>query len=73
MPEATLTPLTLRPERPPVIEIDPDNETNVVTFAANGKYLVSGDKEAVRVWRVGDCQPGAKMEANGVRCLAVSV
>ena len=34
---------------------------------------MSGDKEAVRVWRVEDRKQVARMEVNSVRCLAVSV
>jgi WD40 repeat protein len=41
-------------------------------FAANGEYLVSGDEEGVRVWRVEDGRQLATMTADLVRCLAVS-
>ena len=53
-------------------------ETNVgppiraVAFSANGDYLVSGDQETVRVWRVGDEEPAATMAVGVVNCLAVS-
>jgi WD40 repeat protein len=43
-----------------------------VTFSANGNYLVSGDQETVRVWRVGDEAPVATMAVGVVNCLAVS-
>ena len=43
-----------------------------VTFAANGEYLVSGDEEGVRVWRVEDSRQVATMAADLVRCLTVS-
>ena len=43
-----------------------------MTFLANGKYLLIGELEGVRVWRVEDGKQVATLEARGVRCLAVS-
>jgi hypothetical protein len=43
-----------------------------VTYAANGKYLVSGGTRGVHVWRVEGGELLATMEAPDVRCLAVS-
>ncbi|KAG9313804.1 WD40-repeat-containing domain protein [Chiua virens] len=44
-----------------------------LAFTTNGEYLVSGDKEGVRVWRMSDNQQlGATLKARDVRCVAVS-
>ena len=59
-------------ERSPLIEINVDNDIRVVTFTANGEYLVSGDGDKVRVWRVEDGKQMATMAAKRVSCLAVS-
>ena len=62
--------LTVGQEGAPIIEINSDSDIRAVEFAANGEYLVSGGSEGVRVWRV-DKQL-ATLEADDVRCLAVS-
>ena len=54
------------------IEFDIGHEINAVTFSANGKYLVSGGSEGVRVWRAHDGKHIASMDVQDVSCLAVS-
>ena len=43
-----------------------------MTYAANGKYLLSGGSEKVQVWRVQDGKQMATMTAGLVRCVAMS-
>ena len=43
-----------------------------VTFSADGKHVLSGDKGGVQVWRVEDRKQTATMETRFVWCLAVS-
>ena len=43
-----------------------------MVFSASGDYLVSGDEDRVRVWRVDDRKKVATMTAKLVQCLAVS-
>lgn len=43
-----------------------------MAFTGNGEYLVSGDKEAVQMWRVADSQLIGTMKAKDVRAVAVS-
>ena len=50
-----------------------DSEMQAVTFSANGEYLLSGDEEGVQVWRVESGAHMATLEAEHVRCLAVSI
>jgi WD40 repeat protein len=59
-------------EGPSPIEIDANSEIRVVTFSANGEYLVGGGTDGVRVWRVEDGEEIAAMEAPYVRCICVS-
>jgi WD40 repeat protein len=47
-------------------------DIQAVAFSANGEYLVSGDEEMVRVWRVEDGKQMASMKLRFVTCLAVS-
>ena len=54
------------------IEINVGRPIRAMAFSVNGKYLVSGDQETVRVWRVGDEEPVATMAVGVVNCLAVS-
>ena len=56
----------------PLSEIDINGEIRAMAFSANGEYLVSGDEESVRVWRVEDGKQLARMKARFVNCLAVS-
>jgi WD40 repeat protein len=63
--------LTVGQERSTPIEID-GGEISAVTFGANGEYLVSGDDEGLRVWRVQDGKQMATTEAWEVLCVAVS-
>ena len=65
--------LTVGQERSTLIEIDGGSDPiSAVTFAANGEYLVSGDDEGLRVWRVQDGIQMARTEAWLVRCVAAS-
>ena len=59
-------------ESPQPIEIDAGSEVKAVTFSANGEYIVSGDNEKVRVWRVDDWKQLATIETGTVNCVAVS-
>ena len=43
-----------------------------MTFGANSRYLVGGDDERLRVWRVQDGKQIATTPASKVRCVAVS-
>jgi WD40 repeat protein len=63
--------LTVGQEGSPLIEINSGRDLWAMAFAANGKYLVSGGN-GVRVWRVEDGKQMATMEAEHVRCFAVS-
>ncbi|KAF8546305.1 hypothetical protein OG21DRAFT_1176634 [Imleria badia] len=54
------------------VEIDGGRSIWAVTFAANGGYLLSGDDEAVRVWRVSDGEEVGTLAACDVRSIAVS-
>ena len=55
------------------IEINTGNsDIWAVTYAANGKYLLSGGSEKVQVWRVQDGKQVATMTAGIVRCVAMS-
>jgi WD40 repeat protein len=64
--------LTVGQERSTLIEIDGGDAISAMTFVANGEYLVSGDDEKLRVWRVQDGKQMAATEAWLVRCVAVS-
>lgn len=64
--------LTVGQERAPLTEISTGSQIRAVAFTANGEYLVSGDKEAVRAWRVADNQQVGTMKARDVRSVAVS-
>lgn len=44
----------------------------MIIFSANGEYLVSGDEEAVRVWRVAGGMEVGSMGACDVRSIAIS-
>ena len=70
--EGALTLIIRQEHRVPPIEIDVGSQVYAVTFSVNGKYLLSGGKEGVRVWRVKDGTQVARMEARYVNCLAVS-
>jgi WD40 repeat protein len=63
--------LTVGQEGSPLIEIN-GGYIWAVAFAANGKHLVSGGRNEVRVWRVEDGKEMATVEADFVWCLAVS-
>ena len=54
--------LTIGQERSAPTEIDAGEDVRVLTFTANGEYLVSGQKTEVRVWRVKDGTQVARME-----------
>ena len=57
----------------PLSEIDAGSgEIRAVAFSANGKYLVSGDEEMVRAWRMQDGKQMARMITQFVTCLAIS-
>ena len=64
--------MTIGQEPHPLIEIDVGHKINAVTFTANGRYLVSGGREGVRVWGVQDGKQVVTMDVGEVRCLAVS-
>jgi WD40 repeat protein len=64
--------LTVGQECSSLIEIDGGDAISAVIFVANGEYLVSGDEEGLRVWRVQDGKQMAATEARKVRCVAVS-
>ena len=49
-----------------------DSEIQAVAFSANGEYLMSGDEEGIQVWRVESGAHMATLEAEHVRCLAMS-
>ena len=53
--------LTIRQEHSAPTEIDVGRNVEVLTFTANGEYLVTGEEE-VRVWRVKDGKQVARME-----------
>ena len=55
------------------MEIDAGAAVYAVTFSADGEYIFTGGRVRVRMWRVEDGkQITTLMEANDVRCLAVS-
>lgn len=64
--------LTVGQERAPPIEINAGSQMRAMAFTGNGEFLVSGDKEGVRVWRVADNQQVGTMKARDVRSVAVS-
>ncbi|KAG8216032.1 hypothetical protein J3R82DRAFT_8028 [Butyriboletus roseoflavus] len=64
--------LTVGLDRAPPTEISTGSPIRAVVFTANGEFLVSGDKEAVRVWRLADNQLVGTMKAKDVRSIAVS-
>ena len=64
--------LTIGQESSQPIEIDAGSGVRAVTFSANGEYIVSGDNEKVRVWRVDDWKQLATIETGFVNCVAVS-
>ena len=70
--EGVLKLIVRQEHRDPPIEIDVGSEVYVVTFSANGEYLLSGGQGGIRVWRVRDGKQVARMEAWAVVCLAVS-
>jgi WD40 repeat protein len=54
------------------IEINIGDRVHAMAFSANGKSLLSVDREGVRVWGVEDGAHMATMRAVDVKCLAVS-
>ena len=64
--------LTVGQEGSPHIEVNVGSDVRAMAFAANGEYLVSGGRGAVRVWGVEDGKQMATMPVEHVRCLAVS-
>ena len=70
--EITIQRLSRTQEPSTLIEIDGGDRVSAVTFAANGKHLVSGGENGVRVWRVEDGEEMARMEASYVLCVAAS-
>ena len=54
--------LTIGQECSAPTEIDAGQHVCALTFTANGKYLVSGHQEEVRVWRVNDGKQVARMK-----------
>ena len=46
--------------------------SDAVTFSADSEYIFTGGQDGVRVRRVGDGKQMASMQADSVRCLAVS-
>ena len=64
--------LTVVQEGSPLIKINGGRDIWAVPFAANGKYLVSGDDKGVRVWHVEDGKQMEIVETDFVWCLAVS-
>ena len=52
--------------------IDVGSTVRALTFSANGEYLVSGDGNGVRVWRVENGEQVANMKTGTVNCLAAS-
>ena len=58
-----------RPNSP--LEINTNGRILAMTFSADGKHLLSAH-DGVQVWQVGDGKQLATMEAELVRCLAVS-
>ena len=64
--------LTVGKEHLPPAEISAGSPIRAMAFTANGEYLVSGDKEAIRMWRVADNQQVGVMKAKDVRSVAVS-
>jgi WD40 repeat protein len=65
--------LTVEQEGSPLIEINSGSDlVRAVAFAANGKYLVSGGRGRVGVWRVEDGEEMATVEVSSVKCLVVS-
>ena len=56
-----------------LVKINTNKGLRAVTFSADGEYLLSsGLNQNVGVWRVQDGQQVATMQAEGVKCLAVS-
>ncbi|KAF8546059.1 WD40 repeat-like protein, partial [Imleria badia] len=56
----------------PPIEIDIGSDIWALAFTVNGKYLVRGEKETVRVLRMKDRKQMATMRTRSAQCLAVS-
>lgn len=64
--------LTVGQERAPQTEINTGSQIRAMVFTADGEFLVTGDKEAVRAWRLEDNQLIGTMKAKDVRSIAVS-
>ena len=59
-------------ERAKLIEISAGSPARAVSFSSDGKYLVSGGDEMVRLWRVEDGEQVGSMNAGAVSSIAVS-
>ena len=64
--------LTVGQEDCLLTEIKAGNYMWAVAFVADGKYLVSGGRDDLQVWRVKDGQQIVKAKNASVQCLAVS-
>jgi len=64
--------LTVGEEHRDPMEIIVGGKLYAVTFSPDGECMFSGGDSGVQVWRVKDGKPVATMEAELVRCLAVS-
>ena len=54
------------------VEIDHNGSIDMLTFSADGQYLLTVDWDGVQMWGVDDGKQIARMEARPIRSLAVS-
>ena len=70
--DCALTLIVGQESRNSPLEINADGGIIGLTFSADGKHLLSGGTDGVRVWQVEDGKQIATLEAEIVMCLAVS-
>jgi WD40 repeat protein len=65
--------LTVGQEGSQPIEINVDSDIRAVTFTADGKYIVSGDGDQIRVWGAEDGKQMATIAAWDIQCQCLAV
>ena len=65
--------LTFGKDHSPLVELDGGSEIRAITFSPDGTYLVSGEKDNIRVWRLEDDEWHIARTLDESRCLSVSV